>query len=84
MSSMYLNSPHYENEIIVTSKIDINPNVDYYLVGASDKFLPTLYKNNEMFDDSLLEKNNINNSRIKNIEVEYPRLILTLGDVYNG
>ncbi|MDD7316583.1 MAG: PD-(D/E)XK nuclease family protein [Bacillales bacterium] len=70
MSSMYLNSPHYENEIIVTSKIDINPNIDYYLVGASDKFLPTLYKNNEMFDDSLLEKNNINNSRIKNIEVD--------------
>lgn len=62
--------PHYKNELIVTSKIDLNPNVDYYLLGASDIFVPSLKKNNQILDDSVLESNGINSSRIANIEIE--------------
>lgn len=70
LSTIKIAHPHYENEILVTSKISFDSNYEYYILGASDAFLPKLVKNNKIFDDSILEKFSLNTSIVSNIEAE--------------
>ena len=68
LDTLKIKGNHYSNEIIVLSSPEFNPYVDYYVLGAADSFLPRLSKNNELLDDSILIKNKLNPSIIKNIE----------------
>jgi len=76
LDKIKLEKIHYSNEIDVTSSLEFNPNVEYYVLGAVDTFLPSLKKNNRFLDDSILEKNFINSSEIENKEIE------TLSEVF--
>ena len=68
LNKVSVEKKHYENEIKVSSKLGFDPNYEYYVLGASDSFLPAIVQNNKIYDDAKLLENNINTSIIKNIE----------------
>jgi len=70
LDSTYVVGQKFENEIMVSSSADFNPNIECYLLGASDVAFPSLKKNNCMYDDSFFVKNYINSSTIENNEIE--------------
>ena len=68
LNKVSVEKKHYENEIKVSNKLGFDPNYEYYVLGASDSFLPAIVQNNKIYDDAKLLENNINTSIIKNIE----------------
>ena len=78
LSTIKIKYPHFENEILVTNRINFDTSYEYYVLGASDSFLPRLVKNNKILDDAILKSNNLNDSIIENIETE------VLTDVFIG
>ena len=51
LSTKKINEKEFENEIEVLTNIEFDPEYVYFLLNASDSFLPKIKTNNEIYDD---------------------------------